>query len=218
MKKLWTVSALVPLMMALALLAATAVAQGVTVFTGSVTIDGAPAPAETTVNVTLQSSGAVIGTGTTGGAGFAVNQYRIDIQATGALEGQTVNLVVPGTLQATQATAVFNANVVRAVNIVAVEFIVVVDCFPFPVATALAPLINSGHLVLASSFKYDTAVYQAFVPGLPGNVLTEIRAHSVLFITLTQAHTVLVSGVSFPIRANTPTPVPVGCLATITLQ
>ena len=119
MGNLWKGSALVAAVMALALSAAVTVAQSaVTVFTGTVTLDSTAAPAGTTVNVTLQS-GSVIGTGTTGGTSFAANQYRIDIQAARALEGQTVNLIVPGTPQATEATAVFNAYTVRTVNIVA---------------------------------------------------------------------------------------------------
>jgi hypothetical protein len=94
----------------------------------------------------------------------------------------------------------------------------VVPIEPVPSATALAPLTATGHLNIVTSFNYDTDLYEAFVPNLPGNVLTEIRPHSVLFINLTAPHTVVVSGVSFPIRANSPTPVPVGASVTITVQ
>ena len=87
---------------------------------------------------------------------------------------------------------------------------------PVPVATALAPLINTGHLVLVSSFNYDTALFESFVPGLGGS-LTLIRPHSVLTIRLSVAHTVIVSGNPFPIRADTPTPVPVETAVTITV-
>jgi hypothetical protein len=89
---------------------------------------------------------------------------------------------------------------------------------PVPAPIALAPLINTGHLVLVTSFNYTTALDEAFVPNSPGNVLKEIRPNSVLIITLSVAHTVVVSGISFPITANTPTPVPVGAIVTIWVQ
>ena len=88
---------------------------------------------------------------------------------------------------------------------------------PLPVADVLAPLINTGHLVLVSSFNYDTGLSEAFVPNLPGNVLTEIRPHSVLIINMSVAHTVIVSGNPFPIMAGIPTPVPVEAAVTITV-
>ena len=87
---------------------------------------------------------------------------------------------------------------------------------PLPVTLALAELIKTGHLVMASSFNYDTALYEAFVPNLGGN-LTEIRPNSVLILRLSQPLTVVVNGRAFPVTANTPTPVPVGSSVSISL-
>ena len=188
---------------------------GVTVFTGTLTLNGVPAAAGTTVNVTTQS-GTVIGTGTTGAVlpsgVLAAYQYSITVQATAAVQAQTVNLSVPGTLQATQATAVFNANTVLTVNILAAT----TTTGALPAATALATLQATNQLILVSSFNYTSAIYQAYVPNLPGNQLANISPNTVLFITLSATRTVTVSGIAFTINANTPTPVPVG--ANVTMQ
>ncbi len=97
-----------------------ALAQGgVTVVTGSVTIDGAAAPAATTVEAVFNNG--VIGTTTTGQAGFQPNQFRIDIQASANLEGQVVTLRVPSQTTPTPATFTFAANRVFQVNIAAVR-------------------------------------------------------------------------------------------------
>ncbi len=75
-----------------------ALAQGgVTVVTGSVTLDGAAAPAGT--NVRISRGATVVATVQTGAAaGSAANFYRADITASGDLEGQvlTVQVVVNG--------------------------------------------------------------------------------------------------------------------------
>ena len=84
--------------------------------------------------------------------------------------------------------------------------------------TALANLEAVGTLELVSSFNYTTALFEAYVPGLAGNVLATIAPNTVIFITVTADTTVVVSGVAFDIRANTPTPVPVGASVTITIQ
>ena len=211
MTKLRIVSVLAAAVLAMALFAAVASAQGVTIFTGTVTLGGAAAPAGTAVNVTLQD-GTVIGTGTTGAGGLAADQYRIDIQATAALENQTVNVNAVGNSQTVQATAVFNANRVLTVNLDAVGGSVTA-------ATALAPLeAVAGRLELASSFNYTTALYEAYVPGLAGNILATIQPNTVIFITVTVDTTVVVSGVTFNVRANTPTSLPVGGSVTITVK
>ena len=190
---------------ALALAVAVVSAQGVTVFTGTVTIDGQPAPAGTQVSVTLQD-GTVVGSGFTGSSGLDADQYRIDIQATASLAGQTVNVIVAGASQAAQATEVFSAGRVFSVNVVATASL--------PAETVLAPLEDTGNLELVSSFNYDTGGYQAYVPNLPGNQLSAILPNTALFITVTQDTVIVVSGVTFTIRAFVPTPVPVGPVVT----
>ena len=84
--------------------------------------------------------------------------------------------------------------------------------------TALANLEAVGTLELVSSFNYTTALFEAYVPGLAGNVLAAIAPNTVIFITVTADTTVVVSGVAFDIRANTPTPVPVGVSVIIAVQ
>jgi len=84
--------------------------------------------------------------------------------------------------------------------------------------TALATLEAAGNLELVSSFNYTSALYEAYVPDLAGNVLTEITPNSVIFITVTTDTTVVVSGVAFSVLANTSTPIPVGSSVTITIQ
>jgi hypothetical protein len=84
--------------------------------------------------------------------------------------------------------------------------------------TALAPLTATGNLELVVGFNYTTALFEAFVPGLAGNVLATIQPNSVIFVTVSQSMTIVVSGISFSIQANTPTPIPVGASVTITVQ
>lgn len=121
MTKFRIASVLVAMVMAIALFASVASAQGVTVVTGTVTIDGTPAPTNTVVRV-LQGT-TVIGTGNTGANGLNANQYRIDITASAQLEGLTIGVVavVGGVNSPTPApTATFNANRVLTVNVAAV--------------------------------------------------------------------------------------------------
>ena len=89
---------------------------------------------------------------------------------------------------------------------------------PVPVEIALADLIATGHLVLVSQFNPDTQLFEAFVPGLPGNTLLEIRPNSELFITMSVTHTVVSSGLFYLILANVPTKVQVGDPVFITVQ
>ena len=72
---------------------------GIAVFTGRVTIDGAPAPAGTVVRLALQSSGAELGLGRTGNGGLDPDQYRIDVQQSAVAPGAVVefSLVDPAT-------------------------------------------------------------------------------------------------------------------------
>ena len=89
---------------------------------------------------------------------------------------------------------------------------------PVPVEIALADLIATGHLILVSQFNPDTQLFEAFVPGLPGNTLLEIRPNSELFITMSVTHTVVSSGLFYLILANVPTKVQVGDPVFITVQ
>lgn len=131
MPRLRLVAACVALLLGIGLFGAVASAQGVTVFTGRVTISGAAAPAGTTVNISIQG-GAVIGTGKTGdpALGLAADQYRIDIQATPQLEGQTVVVEAAGKTHPTPAVATFRANRLFTLNVAATTA---------PSATATAP-------------------------------------------------------------------------------
>ncbi|MBM4406203.1 MAG: hypothetical protein FJ039_08500 [Chloroflexi bacterium] len=123
MTKLRIASVLVAAIMAIGLIAfpSVASAQGVTVVTGNVTIDGNPAPAGTTVRV-LNGTTAV-GTSTTGASGASANQYRIDITASDALNGKTLSVVavIGGQDSPTTGapTFTFAANRVFTVNVAA---------------------------------------------------------------------------------------------------
>lgn len=88
---------------------------------------------------------------------------------------------------------------------------------PVPVEIALAELIATGHIVLVTQFNPTTGLFEAFVPGLPGNTLAVIRPNIPIFVSLSVSHTVLSSGISYFIPANTPTEVAVGTTVSITL-
>ena len=88
---------------------------------------------------------------------------------------------------------------------------------PVPVEIALAELIATGHLVLVSQFNEATGLYEAFVPGLPGNTLTTIRPSWLIHVTMSVTHTIASSGASYVIPANTPTMVITGDPVAITL-
>jgi len=116
MSKVRILSVLVAAAVALGLFASVASAQGVTVITGSVTIDGVAAAAGTTVQAS--QGGTSIGSTTTGAGGLAANQYRVDVQATPALEGQAVLVeALTGGLVAGSASGTFGANRVVTINI-----------------------------------------------------------------------------------------------------
>ena len=83
---------------------------------------------------------------------------------------------------------------------------------------AFTELEATGNLEIASSFNYGTGKYEAYVPGLPGNSLTGVQPSSVIVITLTESTTVVVSGISYPVRALVPTPLPVGADVTILVR
>ena len=136
-------------------LPAVALAQGgVTVVTGNVTLDGAAAPAGTTVRI---SRGAiVVATVQTGAApGSNPNFYRADITASGDLEGQvlTVQVVVNGVASpATGApTFTFAGNRVFPVDVTATS------APPAPVLPAAITLTPSTGVVATVSGQNFTA-------------------------------------------------------------
>ena len=87
-----------------------------------------------------------------------------------------------------------------------------------PVEIALADLIATGHLILVSQLNPDTDLFEAFVPGLPGNTLTEIRPNWLIIVTMSMTHTIVSSGIFYLIQANTPTIVTTGNPVFITVQ
>jgi len=88
---------------------------------------------------------------------------------------------------------------------------------PVNADTAVSTLTTAGNLEVVTSFNYTTNLYEAFVPGLAGNPLTQIKPNSVIILTLSADATVIVSGVTFTVSANIPTPIPVGNTVSITL-
>jgi len=88
---------------------------------------------------------------------------------------------------------------------------------PVNADTAVLSLTTAGSLEVVTSFNYTTNLYEAFVPGLAGNPLTQIKPNSVIILTLSADSTVIVSGVTFTVSANVPTPIPVGNTVSITL-
>jgi len=109
MTKMRIMSVVTALSLAIALFTAVASAAGtgVMVISGGVTLDGANAPAGTTVTAAL-ADGTVLGAGNVGDGGADV--YRIDVQVDSTWEGLSANLNVGGATQATQATVVIKAN------------------------------------------------------------------------------------------------------------
>lgn len=82
--------------------------------------------------------------------------------------------------------------------------------------TALAALTGSGNFEIASSFNYTSGAYEAFI-NQTGDKMTTVKPNSVLILTMTADTDVIVSGVKFSVKANTPTPIPVGANVTITV-
>lgn len=190
-------------------------AQGVTVITGQITLDGNAAGGGNLVQVTLQD-GTVIGQAFTGVMGFADNEYRVDIQSTASLQGEIVfvQVVINGTPkpETNPPSAFFFAGQLLTVHVSA-------SSIPGSVGTAdaLAAMIGTGFLEIVTSFNYGTRLYESFVPNLSGDSLTIIRPSSVLVITTTQDLAIVVSDIPFTIGAGIPTPVPVGTTVSIAL-
>ena len=64
-----------------------------------------------------------------------------------------------------------------------------------PPGQALAALEATGNLEVVTGYDYASGLWQSYVPGLPGNSLATIQPNSVLFITVMEDTTVIVSGV-----------------------
>ena len=113
----------------LLLLGSQGAAQGATVLTGTVTIDGAPAPQFTVVQAAL-ADGTIVGTSATGLPGFSAGQYRIDVQVSPAVDGRQVTFSVQGATVSPAVTATLRSHRVVRVDIAALT--------GAPVATATA--------------------------------------------------------------------------------
>ncbi len=108
---------------------------GASVFTGRVTIDGAPAPANTRVQLSLQATGALVGESLTGSSGLAADQYRIDVQSTGVQPNATLEFSLEGVVTTEKPTATFVANFVIITQL---DFISGTPT-PVPTATPVPP-------------------------------------------------------------------------------
>ena len=85
-----------------------------------------------------------------------------------------------------------------------------------PQASAVfAPLETRSILEVVTTFDYENGVFLAYVPNLPGNTLKQIQPNSALFVTVSQDVTLSVSGKTFELKANVPTPVPMGALVSL---
>ena len=85
-----------------------------------------------------------------------------------------------------------------------------------PQATAVfAPLETRSILEVVTTFDYASGGVLAYVPNLPGNTLKQIQPNSALFVTVSQNITLSVSGKTFELKANVPTPVPMGALVSL---
>ncbi len=122
-------------LLGLLLLGSQGAAQGgVTVLTGTVTIDGAPAPQFTVVQAAL-ADGTIVGTSATGLSGLSAGQYRIDVQASPAMDGQQVTFSVQGATVSPAVTAILRPNRVIPVDIAAMTGAPVATATPQPTVT-----------------------------------------------------------------------------------
>jgi len=163
----------------------------------SVTVAGTSFPVFTSVaNLTI------------GGNGVALNGVNTDANG-----NFSTTILIPGLTTGT-ATVVATVGTTTANT----SIVVTSQASTVPATTALAALVNTQNLNIVTSFNYATGTYQAYVPALAGNSLVNISPNSVIFVTMTKTTTVIVSGISFTVQANVPTPLPVGAAVTITTQ
>jgi hypothetical protein len=154
------ISVLLALFFLLAVPAGAFAQGGVTVVTGTVTVDGAAAPAGTTVRISRGAT--VVITVQTGSApGSTADFYRADITASGDLEGQvmTVQAVINGVASpaAGAPTFTFAGNRVFTVSVAATS------APPPPAAPAAITLTPSTGVVATVSGQNFTANSQVTV-------------------------------------------------------
>ena len=161
---------------------------------GTITVTGKNFAAYTSLaSMTVGTlSVAVIGVNTDIGGGFTMTTLVPGISA------GTASVVV------TVGTNTANANLTIGATAATVA-----------ATTVLSSLVNSQNLNIVTAFDYGTGKYQSYVPALAGNSLVSIAPNTVLFITMTKDTTVTVSGIAFNLKANVPTPLPVGAAVTI---
>ena len=176
------------------------------VFVGTATVDDAAAADGT--SVTAWVDGAQAGAGTVSGGRYSL---LVD-QGEGSFAGETISFMVGG-FDAAE-TATWEQGGATGLDLTASRFTGGVVA----AATTLAPLDVGNNLEIASSFNYNSAEYEAYVPGLANNTLTEVRPNSVIIVTLANDTTVVVSGVSFGVGAGVATPLPVSATVTIMVQ
>jgi len=178
--------------------------------------------AAATVTASVASGGSITVTGTGFQPGFAVAltfdgaAFPLATPAfTNSVGGFTATIVAPELPGLHTIAATVNA-VTRAGN---VTITAAASGAGVPVATASAlAVFPTGRLQIANVANAAGTAFTAFVPGLPGNAVTQIQPNSVIILTVNADTTVIVSGVSFALTANTPRFIPVGNNVTITIQ
>ena len=131
--------ALVLISILVSLSAATASAQeGVTTFTGLVTINGKPAPEETLVRITLEDGGQ-LGSTLTGFSGLKPNEYSLEIKSDPAYAGKKVLLTLPRVANSEPVVAAFEPNT-----------IIVAHVAVFSVAPTATPTPEPGGVAIVS--------------------------------------------------------------------
>ena len=90
--------------------------QGVTTFTGLVTINGEPAPEETLVRITLEDGG-LLGSTLTGFGGLKPNEYSLEIKSDPAYAGKKVLLTLPRVANSEPVVAAFEPNTVIVAHV-----------------------------------------------------------------------------------------------------
>ncbi len=195
--------------LSLLLLGSQGFAQGATVLTGTVTIDGAPAPQLTVVQAAL-ADGTIVGTGATGLSGFSAGQYRIDVQVSSALNGQRVTFSVQGAMVSPAVTAILRPNRVIVVDIAASIGATVPTATATPVPTATpqptatpVPGATATPVPPPTATPAPTATPRPTATPVPGATATPVPPP-----TATPAPTATPRPTATPVPGATATPVP----------
>jgi hypothetical protein len=141
-----------------------------------------------------------------------INSTPLPAPSTSGTGQFTTSILVPQLSAGTQPIVVTIGTTTASVS-----FTVGASTTASPPATALAGLVATGSFEIASAFNYTSGIYEAFA-NIAGDPLTTISPNSVLILTMTADTTVSVSGVSFSVKANVATPIPVGAAVTIIVQ